>query len=212
MSERKQSILQSFEQPLTVEEEIHPNQPRYKFNEIKFASTGILFNLSQRFGGISSEINLPESLVYIFLSSFQQLVIDTIVDKREWQTDCYFDYKPKIYVTSPSGERRQESVPHLTRQGNKKVTLNINEKNMERPFTAKSTASGISIRSDTSHESSRDADYDKLPSELRTQGPQILQYRRETQAPHRKPSGPSTRLEKFQTMKQKAERAAEEKS
>lgn len=82
----------------------------------------------------------------------------------------------------------------------------MTEKEIERPFTAKSTASGISIRSDMSHDSSHDAEYDKLPPELRTQGPQPFRYRRETQAPKRKVSGPKTRLEKFKAMKSEAEK------
>lgn len=179
------------------EEAIRPNQPRYKFNEIKIASTGILSNLTQRLKSIPEEVNVPVTIAQILTFTFHQLVIDTIVDKREWQTDCYLDYKPK--------KEKKESI--------KTVKIDSKMSELERPLTAKSTASAISIKSDISHGSSHDAaaEYDKLPPEVRgaLQGPQILRYRRETQAPSRRILGPKTRLEKFQSRKEKAEKEKE---
>ena len=179
------------------EEATRPNQPRYKFNEIKIASTGILSNLTQRLKSIPEEVNVPVTIAQILTFTFHQLVIDTIVDKREWQTDCYLDYKPK--------KEKKESI--------KTVKIDSKMSELERPLTAKSTASAVSIKSDISHGSSHDAaaEYDKLPPEVRgaLQGPQILRYRRETQAPSRKILGPKTRLEKFQSRKEKAEKEKE---
>ena len=179
------------------EEATRPNQPRYKFNEIKIASTGILSNLTQRLKSIPEEVNVPVTIAQILTFTFHQLVIDTIVDKREWQTDCYLDYKPK--------KEKKESI--------KTVKIDSKMSELERPLTAKSTASAISIKSDISHGSSHDAaaEYDKLPPEVRgaLQGPQILRYRRETQAPSRRILGPKTRLEKFQSRKEKAEKEKE---
>lgn len=172
---------------------------RYKFNELKIISAGILSNLTQRFKTIPEEINVPVSIAQLVTFTFYQLVIDTIVDKREWQTDAYLDYKPK--------EEKETSTKDIRLA---KGIGKMSKGDMERPLTAKSTASGVSIKSDVSHDSSHDAaaEYDKLPPELRgpAHGPQILRYRRETQAPSRKVLGPKTRLEKFQLMKKKAEK------
>ena len=146
---------------------------------------------------IPEEVNVPVTIAQILTFTFHQLVIDTIVDKREWQTDCYLDYKPK--------KEKKESI--------KTVKIDSKMSELERPLTAKSTASAVSIKSDISHGSSHDAaaEYDKLPPEVRgaLQGPQILRYRRETQAPSRKILGPKTRLEKFQSRKEKAEKEKE---
>ena len=62
---------------------------------MKFASTSILANLSKVFQEISSldELLLPLNLVDIFGQNYNYLVADTVVEKREWQTDCYLDLK-----------------------------------------------------------------------------------------------------------------------
>ena len=182
-----------------------------------------MFNLSRRFEGFtsSSELSLPETLVNLLVQSFHSLVADTILEKREWQTDCYLDYKPnkrRPFLTESSDEGDKQkllsSLTHFVNQEREvlKQKTNMSGKTLERPLTAKSTASGVSIKSDVSYGSSHGAEYDKLPPELRvTQGPQILRYRRESQTPKRKFSGPKTRLEKFKAMESKYKRE-EEKS
>ena len=194
-------------------------QPKYKFNEVKFASTSILSNLSRRLETVPSclELHLPESLVDNLIVDFYQLVVDTIVDKREWQTDCYLDYKPnkKPYLTSepqegdPTKLRLESSLNRLVTKEQSKKNL-IKKRDMaerklipERPQTAKSTMSCMSIKSDVSNISDV-TEYDKLPPELRTRGPEILRYRRESKVPRPKLPGPRTRLEKFDSMKNKA--------
>ena len=132
--------------------------------------------------------------------NFEQLVTDVIVEKREWQTDCYLDYKPHIerseHSTKDDLSERQETGKQRRQQ-----MVTIADKMDSRPLTAKSSASGVSIKSDLSRDSSHDAEYDKLPPELRTQGPQILRYRRESHTPKRKLAKPQTRMEKFKAMK-----------
>ena len=97
-------------------------------------------------------------------------------------------------------------------KGRKRKRNMSNEKvSFERPHTAKSTASMVSMKSDVSEAESR-VDYDKLPPELRTQGPDILRHRRESRAPKPKIPGPRTRLEKFNNMKMKAARERKQKS
>ena len=174
-----------------------------------------MFNLSRRFEGFtsSSELSLPETLVNILVQSFNSLVADSVLEKREWQTDCYLDYKPnkrRSFLTESSEEgdkiKLLSSLTQLVKQEREilKQKPNMSGKKLERPLTAKSTASGVSIKSDVSYGSSHDVEYDKLPPELRvTQGPQILRYRRESQTPRRKLSVPKTRLEKFKDMKSK---------
>ncbi|XP_019849747.1 PREDICTED: uncharacterized protein LOC109580711 [Amphimedon queenslandica] len=194
--EEKEEQEQQEEEELEV---IRSNQPRYKFDELKIISAGILSNLTQRFKAIPEEINVPVSIAQLVTFTFYQLVIDTIVDKREWQTDAYLDYKPK--------EEKESSTKDIRLA---KGIAKMSQGDIERPLTAKSTASGVSIKSDVSRDSSHEAaaEYDKLPPELRgpAHGPQILRYRRESQAPSRKILGPKTRLEKFQSMKKKAEK------
>ena len=218
-SERKKKILQSIEE---ADKELPGPQPKYKFNEIKFASTSILSNLARRLDGQATCDCLPEELVDNLRQDFFHLVEDTIVEKREWQTDCYLDYRPKSrfpFLTSAPEEGswlRQELDTSLNTwvvkesiKRRAKQRMLKKSKKMERPQTAKSVASIRSDISGGSHEGDREsraeADYDKLPPELRAQGPAILRYRRETQAPKLKITGPRTRLEKLQGMVTKSE-------
>ena len=219
ISERKKKILQSIEEG---DKEVPSPQPKYKFNEIKFASTSILSNLARRLDGqTTSECLLPEELVDNLRQDFFHLVEDTIVDRREWQTDCYIDYRPKsrfpFLTSAPEDWLRQELDASLStwvvkediKRRAKQKMLKKAKKAVERPQTAKSVASIRSDISGGSHEGDREsraeADYDKLPPELRAQGPAILRYRRESQAPKPKVTGPKTRLEKLQGMITKSE-------
>ena len=210
-------MIEEFEEE---EEIVEKQQPKYKFNEIKIASTSILSNLARRFETVTnniSEIELPESLVNILILSFYQLVADTIIERREWQTDCYIDYKPKrlFLLDTPhhSDSIRQKVESTLNHFLKQQETDRVNKKrkrNMsdmpERPLTAKSTMSAISMKSEASNISETDSrvDYDKLPPELRMQGPEILRHRRESKAPKPKIPGPRTRLERFNNLKKRA--------
>ena len=78
----------------------------------------------------------------------------------------------------------------------------------ERPMTARSIMSLVSMRSDYSRRSSIDEretqyDFDVLPAELR---PSILHYRRESRTPKTKSPGPRTRLERFRMQREPAKK------
>ena len=198
----------------------------YKFNELKFGSTSILLNLAKLFGSapftIFDNTKLDPELVQRFLRSHQSLTSDIVVEKREWQTDCYLDLSlrnKQSFLTAPPEEdnEKQQSkavIPSIAKQHGKKknkqspkrVTMSkevvTKWKSVERPLTARSTLSNLSFRSDYSRASSdddeesriNDSHYDVLPAELR---PSIMLYKRESLAPRIKVKGPRTRLEKF---------------
>lgn len=221
-SERKKKLLKELEEQ---EPEPQGPQPKYKFNEIKFASTSILSGLARRLEGSPSAVscdNLPEELVENLRQDFAHLVADTVVEKREWQTDCYVEYKPKNrlpFLTSAPEEGEKvradldSSLNWVIREDQKRraklLRMQRRKSTPERPHTARSVASIKSDISAGSHEGDResraDTEYDKLPPELRAQGPPILRYRRETQAPRLNITGPRTRLEKMQGMRAKAD-------
>ena len=83
----------------------------YKFNELKFGSTSILSNLAKcleltppREDGAEEEGRLDPELLRRFLQDYQSLTADTVVEKREWQTDCYLDLSTKNkhpFLTAP---------------------------------------------------------------------------------------------------------------
>lgn len=215
------------EEPTVTERE-----PNYKFNEIKFASTTILSKLSRRLDlvdtSIVSEIELPESLVNSLIVSHNQLIADTIVERREWQTDCYVaapTTNPLFLTDTPNKDNplRQavessfnKFIEKQHQSAKKKGKMSKDEADKpERPMTAKSTMSGVSIKSELSNVSETDSkvDYDKLPPELRMQGPEILRHRRESKIPSKpKIPGPRTRLERFNEMKAKAEKERKQKA
>ena len=90
----------------------------YKFNELKFGSTSILSNLAKCL--LSSQLREQEAdisekldpeLLRKFLQDHQSLTSDTVVEKREWQTDCYLDLSNKNkhpFLTAPPGELEEE--------------------------------------------------------------------------------------------------------
>lgn len=68
----------------------------WKVGEAKFASTGILSKLSKVLDLVcieNIEVTLPVDLVSNLSQNYEQLSFDVVVEKREWQTDCYYDYK-----------------------------------------------------------------------------------------------------------------------
>ena len=78
------------------------------------------------------------------------------------------------------------------------------DRSPERPMTARSVMSLVSMRSDYSRHSSADEretqyDFDVLPAELR---PSILHYRRESRTPKTRSPGPRTRLERFRMQRE----------
>ena len=69
----------------------------YKFNELKFGSTSILSSLGKCLDLTPGENAAPAleqlepDLVRKFLQDHRSLTSDIVVEKREWQTDCYLD-------------------------------------------------------------------------------------------------------------------------
>ena len=221
LSEKKLTFLQE------VEEKTKPQKKKlgsiWKLSEAKFASTGILSKLSKLFIDISEKkktIILPVELVETLSQDFDCLTEDAVIEKREWQTNCYLDFQTRNkneFFTAPpdvslQAENQQalESVikqnnklsPKSTKKGEKKVrmskeTMNT-AKSPERPHTARSIISTISIKSEASEDgkgSQVTTDYDRLPADLR---PSILHYRRESTVPTIKGKPPQTRMEKMQ--------------
>ena len=85
----------------------------YKFSEVKFASTSILANLGKVFDELPSldELLLPLNIVEIFGQNYYHLVASTVVEKREWQTDCYLDLKQsKAFLTDDLQPEKEEEL------------------------------------------------------------------------------------------------------
>ena len=88
----------------------------YKFNELKFGSASILSNLGKCLessaSGESDEAQVSDKLdpelVRKFLQDHRSLTSDTVVEKREWQTDCYLDQgssnNKNPFLTAPQEE------------------------------------------------------------------------------------------------------------
>ena len=89
----------------------------YKFHELKFGSTSILSNLAKCLDSDTVRENattvlhdrLDAELLRKFLQNHQSLTSDTVVEKREWQTDCYLDLsiknKQPFLTTEVEGDR-----------------------------------------------------------------------------------------------------------
>ncbi len=210
------------EEPEEEDEEKEPSkvarkQQTFRVSEAKFASSSILSNLSKILYSISEEfsVSLPVELVDSILQDYRKLSEDAVVEKREWQTDCYLDYEPRnhrLFLTSaPDGEderhkleipvnkilKEKEKVSKQVRMSWEVMHLSRASHQLpERPQTARSVLSNYSFKSDVSRTSSAGEsrfEYDMLPAELR---PSILHYKRESLTPKVTKKGPKTRLEK----------------
>ena len=97
------------------------DRENYKFNELKFGSTSILSNLGKCLDSISlreEELGqvsdgLDPELVRRFLLDHRSLTSDIVVQKREWQTDCYLDLLSSSknrhpFLAAPPGEEDEE--------------------------------------------------------------------------------------------------------
>ena len=218
-SEKKVEFLQA------VEEKEKPNLAekgqKYKFSEAKFGSSSVLSNLSKFLYSISENysVSIPVELVDNIVQDYKQLASDVVVEKREWQTDCYLDFQVKNkrpFLTAVPEEvdvreKLESSIRKIAKkqekEKNKRVRLSREsmwkkcppDSSPERPQTARSVLSNFSFHSDISRSTSVDErqEYDMLPAELR---PTILHYRRESAMPRGRSTGPKTRLEKFKSM------------
>ena len=125
--ETKQALLAS----LREEEEEEEKKARsgwakvkeiYKFNELKFGSTSILSNLGKCLNSVAlgeeeeepAQVSqrLDPELARRFLQDHQSLTSDIVVEKREWQTDCYLDLSSSRnkhpFLTAPPEETEAE--------------------------------------------------------------------------------------------------------
>ena len=194
---------------------------KYTFSELKFLATGILSQLSKLLCIYKPDKDLyiiSEELESDLLRDFYQLCCDIIVEKREWQTDCYLDQhlvsKP-FFTSVPEEEEKLLIESNLKKVEaafeQKKVkmsdTAKKTTKSLNRPATSHSRASlhsavssdfgPISTVEDDKESRLAPSEYDLLPSSLCPRGPTILSYRRESMIKPFEFSGPKTRFEKF---------------
>ena len=235
ISEKKREFLEEVEGKLNLHERGRPLQS-WKFNEAKFVSISILARLSELIYK-EFEVSLPESLVEDLRRTHEDLTANVVVEKREWQTDCYIDFQTKTNtqpfltgspeqphtranleaavekVAQEETEKEKEKVKKVRMSRN---TIKRKQKSPERPQTARSILSNISFKSDITGESPVDNDgqesrleYDVLPADLR---PRMMHYRQESLLPKMRSSATKTRLEKFQTQKKEIEKKARKTS
>jgi hypothetical protein len=97
----------------------------WSHSDTKFASTGILSKLGKVFATLDAltqnketEVTLPVKLVETLSQDHSKLVADTVIEKREWQTDCYLDYAVKNtnpFLTGvPEGAQRADTRYRLS--------------------------------------------------------------------------------------------------
>ena len=221
-TDEKLEFLEEVEKKQTL---LQRKKTDWNINEAKFASSSILSRLSKFLYLVSEdfEVTLSLELVDELNRQYDHLVEDTVVARRQWQTDCYLDFKVKnqqpFLTAAPEDKRVRDNanavigkiVHKQQNEREKRVKLKqkpIIKKRMsgspERPMTARSVMSNYSFKSDLSQPSddgreSRN-DYDLLPAELR---PTILHYRRESSTPKMKVvrTSTATRLEKTRKLK-----------
>lgn len=191
---------------------------KYTFSELKFLATGILSQLTKLLYNYNPEKDLcviSEELESDLLKDFYQLCCNVVVEKREWQTDCYLDQhleSRQFFTSVPEEEERVLIESNLKKAEvvleQKKVTMSDTikktTKSSNRPATSHSRASlhsavssdfgPISTAEDDKESRLAPSEYDLLPSSLCPRGPTILSYRRESTFEYK---GPKTRFEKF---------------
>ena len=235
ISEKKREFLEEVEGKRRSYERERPFRS-WKFNEAKFVSLSILAKLSELIYE-EFEVSLPESLVEDLRRTHEDLTANVVVEKREWQTDCYIDFQTKTntqpFLTGspeePNTKANLEAAVEKVVQEEtekekekfKKVRMSRDiikrkQKSLERPQTARSILSNISFKSDVTGESPTDEDgresrleYDVLPADLR---PRMMHYRQESLVPKMRSSAIKTRLERFQTQKKEIEKKARRSS
>lgn len=196
---------------------------RYTFSELKFLATGILSQLSKLLCNYKLEKDLciiSEELASDLFRDFYQLCCDVVVEKREWQTDCYLDQQlgtRPFFTSVPEEEERlliesnlkKAEAVHTLEQKKVKMsdTAKKTSKTYNRPGTSRSRASlhsavssdfgPFSTVEDDKESRLAPSEYDLLPSSLCPRGPTILSYKRESLIKPLEFAGPKTRFEKF---------------
>ena len=98
MSEKRFELLKEIEEELstTKQEAAHKPASIWEVSEAKFASSGILSKLGKLLEDVCTkviEVTLPADLLEDLSRNYKELTADVVVEKREWQTDCYDDYR-----------------------------------------------------------------------------------------------------------------------
>ena len=96
LSEKKLEFLQEVEEKSSSRKKVYKLGSIWNLSEAKFASSGILSKLSKALVIVEEdhfeEIILPVDLVSVLSQNYEELVINTVIEKRDWQTDCYHDF------------------------------------------------------------------------------------------------------------------------
>jgi len=224
LSPANQKVLEAVE--AEVPDQDKHRHPNYTFSELKFLATGILSQLSKLLFKFTQnkpeDFHVSEELESELLRDYYQLCANTIVEKREWQTDCYLDQVPvlvpeisrKFFTSVPEEEERTLIEFKRAEVEQKKVKMSEAAKKLyaakspsSRPATSHSRVSlhsaissdvgGISTVEDDRESRLAPSEYDMLPLSLCPKGPTILSYRRESMTKPFEFSGPKTRFEKF---------------
>ena len=204
------------------------------FDEAKFAATGILSQLVKVFDANSVlkeglEVEFPTELIGNLRKDFQELCEDTVVEKRDWQTDCYLDWEKEN--RHPFFEFPPEDKDLVCSALDKSVSALINKQQQRkrvkmateggpegkrgalsaRRGSANRPVSSMSIHSETlgsefmcgEFVEETDDGFDFLPPGLAVQTPTtpLLQYRGEFLAPNYEHMKSPTRLEKNEKLK-----------
>ena len=148
LAERRLDYLKEVEAKTAGERQAQQPGSSWSLDEAKFASTGILKKLGKTLAGLAEQqltlVTLPTDLVSSLFQSYDQLVVDTLVEKREWQTDCYLDLQLNtnpFHTGVPEGEEREKSEAAvesaLKRRGNKTQRSPTLARNISPTKTAK---------------------------------------------------------------------------
>lgn len=205
------------------------------FDEAKFAATGILSQLVKVFDADSVlreglELELPTALIGNLRKDFTELCEDIVVEKRDWQTDCYLDWEKEnrhTFFEFPPEDRdlvcsalhnsvtalinkqqqQRKRVKMATEGGpeGKRGSLSARRGSATRPVSSMSIHSEALGSDFMCGEFAEEADdgFDFLPPGLAVQTPTtpLLQYRGEFLAPNYEHMKSPTRLEKNEKLK-----------
>ena len=209
-----------------------PSHPTFSFTEAKFASSSILSHIARYLYKVSEDfyVYIPVELVATLKAGFGDLSSDTVVGKREWQTDCYLELDGEnanpFYTSVPEDKHEAQkglskvferkktefSLPLIKKKKAWKKSVMQRSKASrankvstptpsERPATARSVQSSMSYMSDVTE---LESEYDALPPGCPGVPPTSLYWRKEGPGGARGGKGfnePRTRLEKFRAQK-----------
>ena len=115
LSEKRFELLKEVEEELstTKQEAAHKPASIWEVSEAKFASSRILSKLGKLLEDVCTkviEVTLPADLLEDLSRNYKELTAD-VVEKREWQTDCYDNYRSNNafpFLTGPPDKLQQQ--------------------------------------------------------------------------------------------------------